>query len=349
MPTANSSRQSRNLFSSGSAGLGLSKPMRRRLLPALLLIVFFGVPYAAGTEASYRLRGGDTPINHSVNGFSQVVEVLGDGEVLVRVGVPPVAVGGETGPFEADPGVEDAIPDGFDLPARLRSNLSPDLDAYTRATRVLKWVDSALSLDTSSGGDQDAVSVLRRGDGRCSGLANATVAMLRAAGFEARTISGLLVSDDRVVPHRWLECRLPGAGWVPTDPTMGFWVVTPRHLAFRDTVTHVPTVEVVAQPGDFPRYPRVDGVPIRPGQGSELACRVVNPCEGLVVGILRGESGVELRTTIEGLGHFSGLMPGRWRLEVRLDSGVVARQTFEIEGGRHYSIAVRIKDEQCLD
>ncbi len=329
--------------------LCLSKPMRRRLLPTLLLIAGFGVPQAAGTEASYRLRGGDMPINHSVNGFSQAVEVLGDGLVQVQVGVPAVAVGGEPGGFESDPWVGEGVPVGFDLPARLRSSLSPDLDAYTRATRVLQWVERALSLDTSSGGDQDAVSVLRRGGGRCSGLANATVALLRAAGFEARTVSGLLVSADRVVPHRWLECRLPGAGWVPTDPTIGFWVVTPRHLAFRDTVTNLPVVEVVDPPGDHPRYPRVDGVPIRPDLGSELVCRVVNPCGGPLVGVLRGEGGVELRTTIEGEGRFSGLLPGRWRLEVRRDSEVVARQTFDLEDGQHYNLAVRIEDELCLD
>jgi len=323
--------------------------MRHWLLPTVLLVAAFSVSQASGTEASYRLRGGDLPINHAVNGFSQAVEVLANGDVLVRVGVPAVAVGGAPGGFELDPRAKEMVPSGFDLPQRLDSSLSPDLDAYTRATRVLRWAERSLSLDTSSGGDQDAVSVLRRGSGRCSGLANANVALLRAAGFEARTVSGLLVSDNRVVPHRWVECRLPGAGWVPTDPTMGFWVVTPRHLAFRDTVTHLPAVEVVAPPGAHPRYPRVKGMPIRPDQGSELVCRVVNPCGGLLVGVLRGEGGVELRTTIEGEARFSGLLPGRWRLEVRRDSDVVARQTFEIKDGEHYSIAVRIKDEQCLD
>ncbi len=287
------------------------------------------------------------PISHSVNGFSQAVEVLEDGQILVRVGVPAVAVGGEPGGFEPDPRVERAVPAGFDLPVRLGSSLSPDLDAYTRATRVLQWVERSLALDTSSIGDQDAISVLRRGGGRCSGLANATVALLRAAGFEARTISGLLVSDDRVVPHRWLECLLPGAGWVPTDPTIGFWVVTSRHLTFADTVTRLPVVEVVSAPGVEPSYPVIDGVPIRPDVGSELVCRVINPCGGRLLAILRSEAGVELRTMIEGEGRFSGLLPGRWRLEVRRNAKVVMRQTLDLGSGAHHSIAVRIDDEDC--
>ncbi len=324
---------------------------RRRSGPSLFLSVLvaaaFAAPPVSGSEATYRLRSGDLPISHSVNGHSQSVEVVGDGEVLVRVGVPAVAVGAAPGGFEPDPRVQAALPSGFGLPGRLASALSSDLDAFTRATRVLRWVELSLSLDVSATGDQDAVSVLRRGNGRCSGLANATVALLRAAGFEARTVSGLLVSDDRVVPHRWLECLLPGAGWVPTDPTMGFWVMTPRHLVFSDTVTDIPVVEVVSPPGRRVPYPVVDGVPTRPDQGSELVCRVINPCGGRLVAVLRGDAGVELRTELDEVGRFSGLLPGRWRLEVTRDAEVVMRQTLDLGHGAHHSVAVRIDDEDC--
>jgi len=321
--------------------------MSRRVLVAALALTLFGGGSVAGTEATYRLRSGDLPISHTVNGYSQSVEVVGDGEVLVRVGVPAVAVGAAPGGFESDPRVREALPEGFRLPGRLHSALSPDLDAFTRATRVLRWVELSLSLDNSGSGDQDANSVLRRGNGRCSGLANATVALLRGAGFEARTVSGLLVSDDKVVPHRWLECFLPGAGWVPTDPTVGFWVMTPRHLTFSDTVTEVPVVEVVSPPKRQVPYPVVDGVPTRPDQGSELVCRVINPCGGRMVAILRGDAGVELRTELNGEGRFSGLLPGRWTLEVTRNAKVVMRQTLDLGSGAHHSVAVRIDDENC--
>ncbi len=323
------------------------RPGHRLHVSVLVVVLFCAIP-AGGTEAAYSVRSGNLPISHSVNGYSQSVEVLGDGEVLVRVGVPAVAVGAAPGGFEPDPQVLAVLPQGFGLPERLSSVLSADLDAFTRATRVLRWVARSLSLNISSTGDQDAVSVLRRGNGRCSGLANATVALLRAAGFEARTVSGLLVSDDRVVPHRWLECLLPGAGWVPTDPTIGFWVVTPRHLVFSDTVTDLPVVEMVSPPEDPPHYPVIDGVPTRPDLGSELVCRVVNPCGGRLVAVLRGDSGVELRTELEKEGRFSLLFPGRWRLEVRRDSDVVLRQTLDLGNGEHYSVAVRIDDEDCV-
>ncbi len=322
-------------------------PPGHRLYVSVLVVAMFGAIPAGGTEAAYSVRSGNLPISHAVNGYSQSVEVLGDGEVLVRVGVPAVAIGAAPGGFEPNPQVLAALPQGFGLPERLGSVLSADLDAFTRATRVLRWVDRSLTLNISSTDDQDATSVLRRGNGRCSGLANATVALLRAAGFEARTVSGLLVSDDRIVPHRWLECFLPGAGWVPTDPTIGFWVMTPRHLTFSDTVTDLPVVEMVSPPEDSPPYPVIDGVPTRPDRGSELVCHVVNPCGGRLVAVLSGDAGVELRTELEEEGRFSGLLPGRWRLEVTRDAEVVLRQTLDLDNGEHYSVAVRIDDEDC--
>lgn len=309
------------------------------------LVAALGAPPVDGTEASFRLRGGDVPVGHTVNGYSQSVEALAGGDMIIRVGVPAVAVGAAAGGYQLEPGVEAKLPVGFGLPSRLLESISSDLDAYTRATRVLQWVDRSLDLDNTNTGDQDAVSVLRRGGGRCSGLANATVALLMAAGFEARTVSGLLVSDDRVVPHRWLECFLPGAGWVPTDPTIGFWIVTPRHMVFEHTVTHLPMVEMITVPGVQPDYPQLAGVPVRPDRGSELVCRVVSSCGGNIVATLRGDAGVELRTVIEEEGRFSGMLPGRWRLEVSRDGKVVARQTLDLGGGAHHSVAVKIDDD----
>lgn len=323
----------------------------RRLRPAyfsLFLTASLVAPLSFGAnEAAYRLRGGDVPINHRVNGYSQSVEDQGEGVVLVRVSVPAVAIGANTGGFEPDPRILATLPEGFELPQRLKSSLRPDLDAFSRATRVLQWVSRALAIDNSGNGDQDAISVLRRGNGRCSGLANAAVALLRAAGFEARTVSGLLVSDDRVVPHRWLECLLPGAGWVPTDPTIGFWVMTPRHLVFSATVMDVPVVEIVSPSEVPPPFRLVEGVQTRPDQGSELVFRVINPCGGRVVAVLRSDAGVELRTALEDKERISRLLPGWWRLEVTRNEEVVLRQTLKLRDGAHHSVVVPIDEDDC--
>lgn len=298
-------------------------------------------------EASYRIRGGDLPIDHSVNGYSQSVEDLGEGVVLVRVTVLAEAIGSDPSGYEPDSRILATLPEGFELPQRLESFLSPDLDAFSRATRVLRWVGRSLSIDNSGQGDQDAVSVLRRGNGRCSGLANAAVALLRAAGFRARTVSGLLISNDRIVPHRWLECLLPGAGWVPTDPTIGFWVMTPRHLVFPGTVDDLPVVDVVSLVEAPASFPLVEGVQARPDQGSELVFRVINPCGGKVTAILRSSDGVEKQALLGEKGRVSRLLPGRWRLEVRRNEDVVFRQTLKLGAGAHHSVVVSIDEEDC--
>ncbi len=299
------------------------------------------------TEAVFRFEGGDPPIDHSVCGFSQSVDASPGNGVLVRVSAPEVAIGVDPGAFSPDPDL-DGPPHGFVLPSSLAATLEPGLDAYSRAGRVLRWVARSVSLETDDDGDQDAASVIRRGSGRCSGLANAGVALLRAAGFRARTISGLLIGDERIVPHRWLECFLPGAGWVPSDPTIGLWIVTPRHVVFSGTVTRIPRIEIVRVSSAHPKYPVVDGLPTRPNRGVELVCRVVNPCGDRVVAVLRGETGVELKTELTDEGRFSGLLPGRWLLEVRHGPNLVVRRTLDLGDGLDHSIAVHLEEGECF-
>ena len=76
----------------------------------------------------------------------------------------------------------------------------------------------------------------RRGNGSCDGYVNLYLACLRAAGVACRQVSGYLfqpaihVTEEYVDPasgmvylerlrHTWVEFYLPGAGWLPADPT----------------------------------------------------------------------------------------------------------------------------------
>jgi len=47
------------------------------------------------------------------------------------------------------------------------------------------------------------------------------VALCRAAGFPARTVTGFLVKPGRETPHSWAEFYLPRWGWLPADPFLG--------------------------------------------------------------------------------------------------------------------------------
>lgn len=315
-----------------------------RVLPTILCL-FVAASSGAG-EATYRLVGGDPPMAAAANGFVQEVRRLGDGEFEVHVAatLAPIGASGTYARIVAErPAAE--TPQGFELPANLKSQLSGDLGAWEAATRILTWATDHVLVDPDDQGRQDASSVLRRGTGRCSGLANAATALLLTAGFEARTVSGLLVTADGAIPHRWLECRLPGAGWVPADPTLGLWAITSSHIVFADTVADAPTVHRVERDErtDLELLTRQGRRLVRPNIGADLVCRLASPGTPVPpLAVLRGQSGEVRRAFLDPEAHFSGLLPGRWVLEVEAGGAVVERTALDLRSGEVHSYAVRL-------
>lgn len=290
---------------------------------------------SAGEEASYLVVGGDLPVAASSNGYSQAVNPAGDGSAEVRVATTLTPIGATGTYAEIVAGERPEVPSGFVLPKSLSSKLRPDLGAWQAATLILEWTARRVAVDVTDNSAQDAVSVLRRGRGRCSGIANATVALLQVAGFEARTVSGLLIGDDRVIPHRWIECRLPGAGWVASDPTLGLWTVTPRHLVFADTVTDLPEVRVLSASEDgLQRLPIHGGRLLRPNRGALLVCRLASEgSRSETVAILRGGGGETRRAFFTPEAYFEDLLPGRWILEIHSEESVQERRQIDLREG----------------
>jgi hypothetical protein len=295
-----------------------------------------------GEEASYLLIGGDIPVAASSNGYAQIVRTVADGGTEVRVAttLTPIGAGGTYADVLA--GERPQVPAGFELPKPLKNELRPDLDAWQAATLVLEWAAENVAVDVDDLGAQDAMSVLKRKRGRCSGLANATVALLQAAGFEARTVSGLLIGDERPIPHRWVECRLPDAGWVASDPTLGLWTVTPSHLVFADTVDDLPKVQVLTASTDgFERLPRHGGRLLRPNRGAHLVCRLASArSQPDSVAVLRGEGGEVRRARFDPEANFSDLLPGTWLLEIEMGGEIVERRQLELRAGDFRSYVV---------
>jgi hypothetical protein len=308
----------------------------------LATLCLLAAPPVAGEEASYLVTGGDVPVAAASNGYAQDVHTTADGaaEVRVATSLSPIGAGGTYADIAA--GERPAVPAGFALPRRLLTELRPDLGAWQAATLILEWAANNVSVDVDDGGAQDAASVLERGRGRCSGLANATVALLQAAGFEARTVSGLLVGDDRPIPHRWIECRLPGAGWVASDPTLGLWTVTPRHLIFADTVFDLPEVQVLEASNDgLRRLPKHGGRLLRPNQGADLVCRLASTWSHPdPVAVLRGGGGEVRRSLFDPEAHFSDLLPGRWVLEIVSGEAIVERRQIDLRAGDFRSYVI---------
>ena len=114
-------------------------------------------------------------------------------------------------------------------------------------------------------GTHDPVTTLTSKTGTCRDYALLMMETARSLGFAARFVSGYLYDDSKIkggpdtligggVTHAWAEIYLPGAGWVPFDPTNG--LISDRNL-IRVAVTRDPSQAVplkgsfVGKPGDF--------------------------------------------------------------------------------------------------
>jgi transglutaminase-like putative cysteine protease len=114
-------------------------------------------------------------------------------------------------------------------------------------------------------GTQDPVTTLKSRTGTCRDYALLMMEAARTLGFAARFVSGYLYDDSKLtggpdavigggVTHAWAQIYLPGAGWVPFDPTNG--LISDRNL-IRVAVTRDPSQAVplkgsfVGKPGDF--------------------------------------------------------------------------------------------------
>jgi hypothetical protein len=311
--------------------------------PWLLSVVLAATTTVGADEAVYVLRGPVAPSAHAVNGYVLDVRNGEDSAVVVHVETSLMPVGARGSYADVVASDPPDVPAGFELPPDLRHKLRPELGAWEAATEILAWVSSNLALIDRDLRPQDAVSVLGRHGGRCSGLANATAALLMAAGFEARTVSGLLIDGRRAIPHRWVECRLPGAGWVPTDPTLGWWAITPRHVAFADAVDRVPEVLVVKAAGDeLDDLPRSGSILVRPNLGAELVCRLDDVADHRAVVARLQRGGDRRRAVLAPEARFGSLLPGRWLLEVELQGRVVERRRLDLRPGAVHSYIVHL-------
>lgn len=313
-----------------------------RALVALLAVVLGGLPAGAG-EATYAMRGSMLPTAVEINGYRVTAAGSEDGWQRVTVTVANDPVGSAAPWRHGPPAAAFEVPEGFELPDALSASLRGRQGAWQVATEVLEWVRTRVRHDEQDGLPQDAGSVLGRRRGRCSGIANLGAALLIAAGLEARTVSGLLISaDGSAIPHRWLECRFPDAGWVATDPTLGRWMITPRHVAFPEAVAEMPEIRVL-EPDLSRPAPRVN-------RGAELRCRLVGapPSDGGVA-LLHGPDGQLRETALRPGGRFTGLEPGRWVLEVRIAGVLLARRALELDDELPLSLAIPVPEEAGVD
>ena len=97
------------------------------------------------------------------------------------------------------------------------------------AALLMHWVHRSLQRTTPDGGRApSAVKVLEHRSGDCNEFTTLYVALARAAGLPARTVSGLLYQRGRFYYHAWAEIYLNE--WIPVDPTFDQFPADAAHL-----------------------------------------------------------------------------------------------------------------------
>lgn len=161
--------------------------------------------------------------------------------------------------YPAEPDVDLLEPDAETLPFSYADSELPDLACFVRRHcpdprhQVDKWVQavaaragSSRTLDVLTAitravrdqfryetrheeGTLTPLQTLQRGSGSCRDFAFFMMEAVRSLGLAARFVSGYLYDEQLLVDgralvgggatHAWVQVYLPGAGWLPFDPT----------------------------------------------------------------------------------------------------------------------------------
>ncbi|MDR3537787.1 MAG: transglutaminase family protein, partial [Acetobacteraceae bacterium] len=126
----------------------------------------------------------------------------------------------------------------------------PERDTLGILTAMTKAIHETLTYNPRDEmGTQHPVTTLTGGTGTCRDFALLLMEAARSLGFAARFVSGYLYDGTGLsggknsvvgggATHAWAEIYLPGAGWVPFDPTNA--LVSDRNL-IRVAVTRDPS------------------------------------------------------------------------------------------------------------
>ena len=120
------------------------------------------------------------------------------------------------------------IPPSPALPAFVeRHRIEPGDDPLDSLMRLSDTLHERLRyIPGTTSAESPVDHVLETDRGVCQDYAHAMIAIARSWGVPARYVSGYLYETGEsgeqspgTATHAWVECRLPGAGWVGFDPT----------------------------------------------------------------------------------------------------------------------------------
>ncbi len=313
-----------------------------------LLAAWLGsVGAAAADQAVVRVAGAVTEDLERLARWGRVVEVeRRASEVVVTVTqtlrpLPAATVWplqdptacGDAAALHIDPQVAGTLAAVFPAPQ--------GQSALAVATEVVRFVSQRVVADELDTGPQDAVSVLMRRRGRCSGRANAAVGLLRSLRLPARVVHGVLLTEGGPRRHRWGEVWLGETGWVPFDPGVSVGVVSVRYLPLDGAETALPFLRVDSLDEEgFSSLPLRSGLRLLPAVGVTLRCRTAKPEKERVLAILTGPDGSRWARVGMGAVAFEDLIPGWYRLRWVLGGGASQTAVLRLGAVREVQVAL---------
>jgi len=190
---------------------------------------------SAFAKVSVEGLGGLDPLGIALQYLEGVKRYTGDTVTIVRDGALVLRPSFSLPPDEStraryarelrtEPLLEVEHPAIVALAKRLRMRESmPDVVVQ----RLMTWVHDSLAKEPSVT-LPSAVATLRSRRGDCNEHAQLFVALARAAGLPARTVSGVVAIDGKFYYHAWAEVMLQR--WVGVDPTLGQFPTDATHL-----------------------------------------------------------------------------------------------------------------------
>lgn len=224
------------------------------------------------------------------------------------------------------------------------------------ASRILGWVAAHIAYELDRSQSQDPADVLERRSGYCTGFARLSVAMLAAAGLEAREVAGYVLNGEGPGEpqgfHRWVETRFSDVGWVFSDPLHSHHYVPATYVRLgSETIVpddgldgvllerHDDLVAVDLAPQAPP------GVRVRRNVDRQLAgaLRVEVPGVAGGLAVLEGNALRQTHTLVRGATTFLGLQPGSYQLEVRVAGLPPMVREFELADRRRTLIELDVR------
>lgn len=313
----------------------------------VVALVMLGAVAATADEAAIRMPGALAGLVEVGERWGrQVVREGAGAEVEVRVSQTLMALPRTPALPLAEPGAcGDAaalgVPAGFAVPTQLGRAVKAGSSALTAVEEVVAWTTAHIRLRERDDGPQDALSVLHRRRGRCSGRANVAVGLLRALGIPARVVHGVMVGPTARW-HRWGEAWLGPAGWVPFDPGASVGAVSVRYLPMNGagegpTLAGVTLVRLDER--GFAALPRRGGLGCVGEVGATIRCLAPGADEAVTATLTGPDGSVWARRGTHEV-VFAGLVPGTYLL--RWEGGAGGPGSLRVAVARANEVRVRL-------